>query len=79
MGNYTIKYCIAAKILPFDGRQEYFRMLSKDGETFTLESNIMLFDTKELALEKISERFEDGVLGPLFILEIVIKSKNQKS
>jgi len=43
---------------------------------FTLDKNILLFDTKNDALQKISEMYDNGVISGIFILEYVVKTTN---
>ncbi len=76
MENYTIKYVITAQIQLLNENYPILRTLSNNGKTFTLDKNILLFDTKNDALEKISEMYDNGVISGIFILEYVIKTTN---
>ncbi len=74
MENYKIKFVIAAQIQLLNENYPKLKTISTDGKTFTSDKNILIFDTKKDALEKISDMYKDGVIGGIFILEYVIKN-----
>jgi hypothetical protein len=76
MENYKVKYVITAQIQLPNENYPKLMTLSNDGKKFTLDKNILLFDTKNDALQKISEMYDNGVISGIFILEYVVKTTN---